>query len=365
MPPRKRNKENTGLPDRWRFYHGAYRYQVPPGYEHLWDGKKQFTLGKTLSEAYRVWSERLEQHTGDINTLGDIMDRYALEVLPAKKAKTAREQAPQLKRLRAVFGAMRPSDFKPVHAYGYRDRRAKTAPTAANRELEILSHVFTKAIEWGAIERHPMIEGKFRKAKLQHRKRYVEDWEVVAALELPQKMTASGKLNRNDRTLAVQAYIRLKLLTGLRRTDLLRLRMSDIRDEGVHVTPSKTAGTSGKSTIYEWTEELLEAVEAAKVSRPVDISPWIFCTRKGEPYQRDDGTANAFDSLWQRFMDRVLAETKVEDRFQERDLRAKCATDAESLEHARALLSHASASTTNRIYRRKPERVKPGKSRLE
>ena len=52
-------------------------------------------------------------------------------------------------------------------------------------------------------------------------------------------------------------------------------------------------------------------------------------------------------------------ETKVIKRFTEHDLRAKCASDAESLEHARALLSHADARTTEAIYRRKPERVKP------
>lgn len=63
--------------------------------------------------------------------------------------------------------------------------------------------------------------------------------------------------------------------------------------------------------------------------------------------------------MWQRFMDRVLEVTKVEKRFTEHDLRAKCASDAETLEHARALLSHADSRTTDRIYRRKPERVKP------
>jgi hypothetical protein len=43
--------------------------------------------------------------------------------------------------------------------------------------------------------------------------------------------------------------------------------------------------------------------------------------------------------MWQRFFDRVLAETKVTERFSEHDLRAKCASDAKSLEHARAMLS--------------------------
>jgi hypothetical protein len=56
---------------------------------------------------------------------------------------------------------------------------------------------------------------------------------------------------------------------------------------------------------------------------------------------------------------RSTAQAELSERFTERDLRAKCASDAGSLEHARALLAHADARTTERVYRRKPERVKP------
>jgi integrase len=66
-----------------------------------------------------------------------------------------------------------------------------------------------------------------------------------------------------------------------------------------------------------------------------------------------------WESMSGRFMDRLLAETKVEERFTEHDLRAKWASDAGSLEHARALLAHADQRTTERVYRRRPERVKP------
>nr|VFJ75199.1 MAG: hypothetical protein BECKFM1743A_GA0114220_108172 [Candidatus Kentron sp. FM]VFJ75249.1 MAG: hypothetical protein BECKFM1743C_GA0114222_108312 [Candidatus Kentron sp. FM]VFK21616.1 MAG: hypothetical protein BECKFM1743B_GA0114221_108001 [Candidatus Kentron sp. FM] len=48
----------------------------------------------------------------------------------------------------------------------------------------------------------------------------------------------------------------------------------------------------------------------------------------------ETGTADGWDSLWQRFMERVL--TRVTERFTEHDLRAKCASDAEILEQARA-----------------------------
>lgn len=106
-------------------------------------------------------------------------------------------------------------------------------------------------------------------------------------------------------------------------------------------------------------DELRAALEEAKAARPVDIGPYVFCNSSGESYLKEDGSANGFDSIWQRFMDRVMAETEVKERFAERDLRAKCATDAESLERAREILAHASMATTKRIYKRKPERVKP------
>ncbi|WP_235429657.1 hypothetical protein [Paraburkholderia fungorum] len=59
------------------------------------------------------------------------------------------------------------------------------------------------------------------------------------------------------------------------------------------------------------------------------------------------------------FMARVLEETKVKEHFTEHDLRAKCTSDAETLEHAQAPLAHADGKVTQTIYRRKPERVRP------
>lgn len=49
----------------------------------------------------------------------------------------------------------------------------------------------------------------------------------------------------------------------------------------------------------------------------------------------------------------------VTERFTEHDLPAKCASEAETLVHAQQLLARADSATTQRIYRRRPERVKP------
>jgi len=350
--PRKRNPENRGLPPRWRYYHGAYYYHVPPGLEARWDGKKQFRLGSSLAEAHRAWASRVEE-PGDIRTLDQLLDRYAREVVPTKAPATRPHNLAAIRRLRAVFGALAVGDFRPIHAYQYRDRRGNTAPTAANRELEVLSHALTKAIEWGLREDHPMIEGKFRKLATPPRTRYVEDWEIVEALKLPAR-------RKRGSVRMVQAYIKVKLVSGKRRAEMLRLKVADIGTDTVRWHLSKTTKKTGQALQdMELSEELRMALQEALEARPVDVGPYVFCNRRGEPHGKPDGSANGFDSIWQRFMDRLLGETKITERFTEHDLRAKCGSDAESLERAREILAHASSATTRRIYRRKPDRVRP------
>lgn len=164
---------------------------------------------------------------------------------------------------------------------------------------------------------------------------------------------------------AIHAYIKLKLITGMARGDMLRLTMSDFKEEGIHIQRHKTKNSSGKRTVYNWSTDLMKYVEEAKQARPV-LSVFLFCNKFGKGYiDEATGESHGWDSMWQRFMDRIIAETKVVMRFTEHDLRAKCASDAESLEHARALLSHADPKTTDAIYRRKPEMVHPLKSKIE
>ncbi|SES75243.1 hypothetical protein SAMN05216412_101464 [Nitrosospira multiformis] len=54
-----------------------------------------------------------------------------------------------------------------------------------------------------------------------------------------------------------------------------------------------------------------------------------------------------------------IERNQLHQRFTKHDLRAKCVSGAESLEHTRALLSHSDAHITEAIYRRKSGRVKP------
>lgn len=345
--PKQRNPENKGLPKRWQFKHGAYYYRVPPGLEAQWEGKKQFRLGASLAEAHKTFGERIGEKPVVASTIGGLLDAYVLRVVPTKAASTRSGNLVFIKKLREVFGHMPLRAIKPHHVYGYVERRK--AKVSAHREIEVLSHAYTKAVEWGLLDKHPF-KGEVRLEGSSSRDRYVEDWEVIEALALaPRRKSGS--------VLMIQAYIRLKLLTGLSQGDLLRLRLDEhIKEDGIHVQRHKT---KTRKTIYDYAKvpERRTAVEQAKRARPA-LSPFLFCNRRGEGYVNEAiGEARGWRSMWQRFMDRVLKETKVTARFTEHDLRAKVGSDAESLEKARALLQHADARTTLAIYRRKPERV--------
>ncbi len=342
---RKRNPENKGLPSRWRFTRNAYYYQVPPGCESQWNGKKTFKLGNTLADAHREWAKRIE-HINTSGTLDGIFDRYALEVIPTKKPITANEYIRMLAKIRPVFGHMNPQDIRPTYVYKYIDKRG--AKVAGRREMSLLSHVLTKAVEWGHIDRHPF-KGQVRLKGGQTRDRYIEDWEILECLSL-------GKKHSGDRIEVIQSYIRLKLLTGLRKSDLLGIQLKHLKDDGIHVTISKT----GNKVIYEWSPTLRKTIEQAKACRKVDISSHLFCTTRGKSYMNEKtGKPSGFNSLWQRFMKRILEETKIEERFTEHDLRAKVGSDAESTTRAQKLLSHADSKTTDKFYRRKAVIIAP------
>lgn len=343
--PRRRNTENKGLPARWQKTHGAYYYQVPSGMEIFWDGKKKFRLGKTLPESYKVWASRVGT-TDKTNTISQLLDRYALEVIPTKAPKTQRNNVQYLSILRKTFGDMSLFDIRPQHIYQYVDIRS--AKVAANREVKMFSHVFTKAIEWGCLDRHPF-KGQVRLGGEKPRTRYVEDWEIIECLNLPQT-------RHKGSVLAIKAYIKLKILIGLRRSDLLRLKITDLQEDGIHVRTNKTK----KRVIFTWTDELRKAIDEAKAARPVHISPWLFCNKKGSGYiDEETGESWGWNTMWQRFMSRILKETNVKERFTEHDIRAKSGSDAESDEQAQKLLTHSDIKTTVSIYRRKPTKVAP------
>jgi integrase len=195
----------------------------------------------------------------------------------------------------------------------------------------LLKHIFTKAVEWGAIDANPARD--VRKFSIPRRRRYVTDSEFEAVYAVAQPM--------------VRVAMRLAVLTGLRRGDILSLTRTHLTDEGIRVETAKT----GKVLVIQWSDELLGVVEKAK-KLPPHVRQHLVANTRGKPY-----TADGFSTQWDRTMAKAL-KNGLTERFHFHDLRAKSASD-DDLQTASNRLGHGNVSTTERYYRRAPEKVRP------
>lgn len=324
----RKRRTNKHLPERMYHNKGAY-YFVEYG------TNKWINLGKEYIKAMAEYA-RLRGPTGQLTTMADVIDRYLMEVAPTKAERTYKDNLTEAKYLRAGLGRLRPEEIRPKTIYLYIDERGRKSETRANRELALLSHMFTKAIRWGVVDTNPC-KG-IERFKEKPRDRYIEDWEYLAF-----------KKHAGEQ---IAAYMDFKLITGLRIADILKLRLNQIKNDGIHVTISKT----GKRIIIRWTDALHDAVDQIrKIPRPIS-GLYLLCTRRGMPY-----TVSGFSSIWQRKMKSALAEGVLTERFTDHDLRRKTASDLDDVEHAKRLLGHASVGVTVKHYRVKPEVVEPGR----
>jgi integrase len=354
MSPAPRNPENKGLPARWRKKYQTYYYRVPTGQEAAWDGKTEFRLGKTLREAHETFASRLVAD-GDLKTISQLALRYETEVVPEKAAATQRSNRISLTFIRKVFESASIEAVTSKDIYKFRDIvSTQKSKKQANLALEVLSHMFTKAIEWGARERHPMTNKQVVKFSLKPRERYVSDFELTEA------MKAAPPLLR--------AYIPIKLALGQRKADMLSIQFDDIDTNGLNITQYKT----GKRIFFPFSnpetghdtglKPLIDAaITQCHPEYPKRRNPNnIFCTRDGKPYyDTEKSESSGFDSIWQRFIKKAMDTTMLEERFTEHDLRAKVGSDADGDENARQIMGHSNIGITKRVYRRKGEVVIP------
>jgi len=313
------------LPPRVYQKHGAFFYVTNPD-------RKWIRLGQSESEMYQALAKL---KTTDVRQglMSEFFERYEKEIIPTKAPRTQIDNLSEIKNLKQAFGKMRPEHIKPKHVYAYMDARGAKAKTRANREKSLLSSIFSYLIRWGVVEDNPCknVKGFQEKA----RNRYVEDWEYEAVLSLASPV--------------LRAAMEIAATTGMRQGDILKLKYNDLTENGVPVTQNKT----GKKQIFEWTPALKEAIQSAKQHpRHADSLIYIIANERGQQY-----TSEGFKCNWQRLMNKALETGVINERFTFHDLRAKAGSDAE--DNAQKLLGHASATTTKRVYERKPSMVKP------
>lgn len=333
---RKRNTDKD-LPQRVYSKHNAFYYVTPDG--------KWIRLGKTKHEMYLALS-RMNLSDTPCYTIKHLWQRYEKEVVPGKSKATQASNKTDAENLLKVFGNMSPESIKSRHVAEYLDTRGSKAPTKANKEIGLLSHMFTKAIRWGIVENNPCRGVERNETK--PRERYVEDWELAEFKKACDEF--------------MSCYVDLKYMLGVRKTDMLLMSFAQLKEDGIYVRPSKTRNKTGEARLYEWTPDLRSVIERIRQLPRPTTSTYLFCTRDGQPLiELDDYTTPKFGYRWSKVMKRALRETKLRESFQERDLRAKSGTDADLQgQDATDLLGHGDRRTTQIYIRhKKAKSVKP------
>jgi integrase len=171
------------------------------------------------------WFERLP---GEDYTFADLMDKYFREYSAVNKATSTHKRDKSLvKQLVSFFGDYYLTEITPVMISDFKVKRRDdgVSPRTINYELTTMSHAFNIATrEWGLVNDNPV--KKVRKERVSN---HIERWLTLD--EEKKLLQASPKW--------LQDIIIFAIHTGMRQSEILDLKWSQVDMEGQTVTISE------------------------------------------------------------------------------------------------------------------------------
>jgi len=211
-------------------------------------------------------------------------------------------------KLKLVFGKQQCNSVKPEHVRRYMDLRAATSVAMANKEKKLFAIIMRYGFERGHTKENPCDPVKNFKEK--GRDRYITDAEYNDFYQHATPMC--------------QVMMDISYTCAARSQDVRKIRMSDIKKEGLFIEQAKT----GKKQVKLWTNRLKAAVAQAKKLRierlTASTSLYLLVTSTGSPY-----TESGMKSLWRREKAKYKKLTGKEIDWTFHDIKAKAISDYE------------------------------------
>ena len=142
------------------------------------------------------------------------------------------------KQLLPAFGLQPLDRIRPAAVHVWFDRYSRTAPGGANRTLDVLRQILNHAVSCGHVAANPTRGVKRNPRPKPTRFLSREEVDRLHAALNAHRGRASGRQQAE--------IIRLLLLTGCRKGELVGLRWSEVDGDALHLTDSKT----GPRTVF-------------------------------------------------------------------------------------------------------------------
>lgn len=190
------------------------------------------------------------------NTLASYEDTLRLYVLPE-------------------LGHMLLTSIKPIHVQKIINEMAKRglARRTVAYPKQVLSSILSQAVKWGYLSDNPCTKVEVPAVSKKVKRRYYEKEEVAQLVELVK-----------DEDLKYQAIFFLALSGGLRRSEILGLRISDVSDNGVQVVKGKNDTSVRFVTLDDATMRVIRLQIASQERLGAELGweeDWLFTQADG------------------------------------------------------------------------------------
>ncbi|MFC1491018.1 tyrosine-type recombinase/integrase [Nitrospinota bacterium] len=299
--------------------------------EHVGPNRRSAEAILAKKRAEVAEGKHLEKKKISRTTFSELADKYDEWAKSYKRSYRSSVKA-LLPQLLASFGELRIVEITPDKIDRLlAQKREEARPATCNRYLALISHMFTKASDWG------MWEGENPCRKVQQfrednaRMRILTDEERVALLDACDE--------------PLRTFVLAALDTGARRGELLKLQWGEVDLDGGTITILDRTSKSGRGRVIPLTQRLNDALKALTPGR--FRGNHVFTHPNGEPFMEPKGGCSAVE----RGFKTALRKAGIED-FRFHDLRhdfgSRLAAQGAHPKAIQELMGHRTSHMTDR-----------------
>jgi len=262
-------------------------------------------------------------------SFGEFVSEHYLPHATIYKRSIASDESKLRLYLLPKFGHVPMADISTQALQTYHNHlKVKLSPATANRHLSLLHRLFSLSVRWGYLEKN-VCTGISKFQENNKHQRFLSNEEIRNLFSAAD----------TDENIFAAAYIKILLLTGVRRSEGLGMKWEHLRLDGpkpMWYVPHTKSGKSRYVLLNPMALQILEALPK------IHGNPYVFVGKV---------QGNAIQNPMKAFK-RIIARAGVESTFRLHDIRHTVASlivnNGGSLYDVQAALGHANSSISER-----------------